>query len=229
MARPILNSFNRIHKAIKGELLKLEQQARAISADDAQSVSAFTATFGFVENIQAAHSHEEEETVWPEVEARNPGMMATFRADHEAEHVFMDDIKANLSRLQGAGDGNTDDATAGIYRNTVALVSHLHHHMTKEEAIPYTTLADQMDDKDEFVLIGRILDGLPEELVVAVMPWWASYQTPEDIVDEHKTTLAALGPEKAAVFGNTIINSLPPDKWEAVRSIDPDLAQFRRA
>jgi hemerythrin-like domain-containing protein len=228
MGRPILNSFHRIHNAIKGELSNLEMHAKSLDPNSPESVGGFAGHFSFiVGTVQEAHSHEEENTLWPEIEALNPGLMVTFKADHEAERAYVAEIKTNLEKLQGASD--KEAAAAGVYRNTVALVSHLHHHMNKEEAIPYSTFSDQLDDDKEFVLIGKILGGLPEEMLPMAMPWWASFQTPEDIADEHETTLKALGPEKAAKFAGPIVNSLSPEKWDAVLKLNPSLAPFRQA
>ena len=179
-----------------------------------------------LEAIQEAHSHEEENGLGPMIEARIPGATAGFLFDHEAERGYLAEMKAALAELQQSS-GDKKEASGRVYRTAVALSAHLIHHMAKEEAQPYAQFADKLSEQEESKIIYDVYEGLPEELVVQAMPWWASYQSPQDIVDEAETLLTMARPEKARLVVGTVLKSLPPQKWAEVEKLKPDLAQLR--
>ena len=177
--------------------------------------------------IQDTHSHEEESNFWPQIEAKMPGAMASFQFDHDGERKYVAEVKSALEQLQ-QGSGDKQDAAKRLYRNTVALSSHLIHHMAKEEAQPYSQFADAISPEEETQIIHGVYEALPAEVLGQAMPWWASYQTPEGIVDETDTMIRAASPEKARLVVSTIIKSLPPEKWSEVEKLRPELAQYRQ-
>ncbi|MPZ48391.1 MAG: hypothetical protein GEU75_03605 [Dehalococcoidia bacterium] len=225
MTRPLVGSFHHIHTAIGGELLKLEEHARMVDPSNAESVGGFAGHLGMLEAIQETHSHEEENALWPKIEAKLPGATASFLFDHEAERRYFVEIKAALGEVQAGGDKQA--AAARLYRTCVALSAHLTHHMAKEEAQPYSQFADAMTPEEEAKVIYGIYEGLPEEMVTQAMPWFASYQSPADIVDEAETLLTMARPEKARLMLNAVVKSLPPEKWAELEKLKPSLAEFR--
>jgi hemerythrin-like domain-containing protein len=223
--RPIVGSYYHIHTAISGELLKLEAHAKSLNPNNAEAIGGFAGHFGMLSAIQEAHSHEEEEGVWPEIEKRLPGLTSTFLFDHEGERKYMAEIKSALETLQGGGDKG--DATDRLYRNTVALASHLIHHMAKENELLYTPFADKLSEQEESRIVFDAYESLPDELVVQAMPWWASYQSAQDIADEARTLLEHARPEKAKLVLGVVLGSLPPEKRADVEKLKPELAEYR--
>jgi iron-sulfur cluster repair protein YtfE (RIC family) len=224
----MVNSYHYIHNAIGGELLKLEEHARTIDPSNPESVGGFAGHLGMLTGIQDSHSHEEENGVWPLIEAKIPGLTNSFLFDHEGERKYIAEIRSALGELQ-QGNGDKEASKARLYRNTVALSSHLIHHMAKEEAQLYSAFADKMTEAEEGQLIHEVYQGLPNELIVQAMPWWASYQSPEGIVEEAATLRRWADPEKARLILSTVANSLPPEKWSAVEKLEPQLAEYRSA
>jgi hemerythrin-like domain-containing protein len=225
--RPLVSSYRHIHKAIGGELLKLEAHARSVDPNNPESVGGFAGHLGMFTGIQDAHSHEEEQGVWPQIESKLPGLTQTFLFDHEGERKYVADIKSALAELQRGG-GDKQDAAARLYRSTVALASHLIHHMAKEEALLYVPFADRLSEQEESKIVYDTYEGLPEEMVVQAMPWWASYQTPEDIVQAAGILERHARPEKARLVTGAVVNSLPPERWAEVQRLGPQLAEFRK-
>ena len=228
MTRPMVGMFHHIHKAIGGELLKLEEHARTVDPGNPESVAGFAGHFGMLGMIQDTHSHEEESGLWPQIETRLAGITSGFLADHETERSYTGEIKSALAELQSGG-ADKQAAAQRLYRYAVALSSHLTNHMVKEEALLYTPYADVLTAAEEARAIYEAYEGLPEEVVVQAMPWWASYQSPEDIIEEAETLLNAVRPEKARLIIGTVIRSLPPEKWAAVEKLKPSLVEFRQA
>jgi iron-sulfur cluster repair protein YtfE (RIC family) len=225
MARPIVNSYHHIHQAIGGELLKLEEHARNVDPASRESVGGFAGHLAMLKAIQEAHSHEEEEGFWPLIEQRIPGATASFLFDHEAERRYFDEIEAALAELQSGGD--KQDAARRLYRYAVTLSSHLIHHMAKEEAQPYSQFADRLSEQEEAAIIHKVYEDLPAEMLQQAMPWWASYQSPEDIAEEADTLLSYAPPEKARMILSVVTNSLPPEKWSALKGLRSQLVEYR--
>jgi DUF438 domain-containing protein len=223
--RPIVGSYYHIHTAISGELLKLEAHAKSLDPNNAEAVGGFAGHFGMLSAIQEAHSHEEEEGIWPEIEKRLPGLTRTFLFDHEGEREYMAEIKSALGMLQGSGDKG--EAADRLYRNAVALASHLIHHMAKENELLYAPFADQLSDQEESKIVYEAYEGLPDAMIMQAMPWWASYQTPQDIADEAKTLLERARPEKARLVLGVVVKSLPPEKWTELEKLKPELSEYR--
>ena len=228
MARPLVSTYRSIHAAIGGELLKLEAHAQSVDPNNAESVGGFASHLGMLDAIQDAHSHEEEDGLWPQIEARLPGITSTFLFDHEGEREYMAEIKSALGELQ-QGSGDKKDATARLYRYAVALSAHLIHHMSKEEALLYTPFADKLSEQEESKIIYDLYEDLPEDLVVQAMPWEASYQDAEAIAEDSDILLKMVRPEKASLIIKAIVNSLPPEKWGEVEKLRPNLATYRGA
>ena len=228
MVRPLVSTYQSIHTAIGGELLKLEAHAQSVDPNSAESVGGFASHLAMLEEIQEAHSHEEEQGLWPQIEARLPGITATFLFDHEGERDYMSQIQAALGELQ-QGSGDKKDAAARLYRYAVALSAHLIHHMSKEEALLYTPFADKVSEQEESKIIYDLYEDLPEDLVVEAVPWEASYQDAEAIAEDSDILLKMVRPEKASLIIKAIVNSLPPEKWGEVEKLRPNLATYRGA
>jgi hypothetical protein len=233
LPRPLVNSFHGIHTAIGGELLKLEAHARSVDPNSPESVGGFVGHFGMLSMIQEGHSHEEENGVWPRIETRIPGLPATFLFDHEGERKYMADIQTALGELQGSG-GDKADASARLYRNTVALSAHLIHHMAKEEALLYGPFADKLSEEEEWQIISAVYAGLlsqpnADELMKQALPWLVSYQTPEEIATESDTMLRAIDGRKVGFVLGIIVNGLPLEKWAELQKLRPQLAEYRTA
>lgn len=224
--RPLVTSFHHIHTAIGGELLKLEEHARNVDTSSPESVGGFAGHLGMLKAIQDAHSHEEENGLWPAIEERMPGATASFMFDHEAERRYFGEIQSALRELQG-DSSDKQDAAKRMYRYCVALSSHLIHHMEKEEVQPYSQFADRLSNEEEAAIIRATYDNLPPEMLQQAMPWWASYQSPEDLADAGDILLSAAEPNKARMVLNAALNSLPPEKWSAVKGLRPQLAEYR--
>jgi hemerythrin-like domain-containing protein len=224
--RALVREFNHIHKAIRGELLKLEDHAGAVDPNDAGSVAGFAQHFGMVDNIQTAHSHEEENGLWPRIEAKHPGLLAAFPMDHEAEREYMAEIKQTLGKLQG-GQAKPEEKQAlarRLYRYSVALSSHLSHHMNKEETLPYPTFAEGLTEQEEDGMIAAVLNGLPEEMMPMAIPWKTSYLTDEEVVEEFDHYVRILSTQKVKAFFGPIATM--PDRWASLTKMRPAMAQY---
>jgi iron-sulfur cluster repair protein YtfE (RIC family) len=222
----LVNTYHHLHSAIGGELLKLEEHARTVDASSPESVGGFAGHLGMLKMIQDTHSREEEDGFWPLIEAKMPGATASFLFDHEAERRYFGEIESALAELQ-TGPGDKQDAARRLYRYAVILSSHLIHHMAKEEAQPYSQFADRLSEQEEAAIIHKLYDDLPADLLQQALPWYASYQSPNDLVEEANTLLSYADPDKARMILTVIANSLPPDKWSAVLGLQSRLADYR--
>ena len=120
---PILSQYNHIHKAMGGELLKVEEQAAALDPNNPESVAALVGHLGMIRAILDVHAHAEEDGAWPMIEAKFPGLTRPYLLDHDYERSLFASIDTELANLQ---QPTGDKAAAGKRL----------YHMSKEEAHP---------------------------------------------------------------------------------------------
>lgn len=221
--RPIASQFNHIHKAIGGELLKLEGHAASIDPSSAESVAGFAGHLAFMEGLLNTHAREEDNGLFPAIEAKFPGMMATFSYDHEAQDKLFDALRSDVASLQGEAVEDKTAIARRLHRNMVALSSDLILHMEKEEAVPYARFAETLSEEEELGMVGAVLNSLPDEMLTNAMPWMASYLTDDEILDEFETYKRVLGAAKMRTFVAPLSTGLAPGRWEALTAREPGL------
>jgi len=218
--------INHIHRAIGGEMLKVEEQASHLDVSSPESLQALVGHLGMVRNILDIHANEEDRNIFPMVDAAIPGITAAYSLDHEHEHELFAVIDADIAALQS--NTAADRAATGkrLYRNIVAVTSHLINHMAKEEAHPYARYVDLLTEEQELDMVGHVLNAIPEQALAMSMPWQASFLTNEEVLGNLELYMRILGPEKQRAFISPLARGLPAERWQSLTEANPALTAF---
>jgi hypothetical protein len=226
LARPIMSQYRHIHTALGGEMLKVEQHAASLDPNDPAAVGAFVGHLRMIRGILDIHAHEEENGAWPMIEARLPGITHPYLLDHEQERALFAEIDADLAALQQGAARDRNEIGRRLYRNVVAVVSHLTHHMSKEELHPYAAFVETLSPDEELQIITAVLNGIPDQALAMAMPWQASFLTDEELIDDIDVYLQTLGPEKQSSFIAPLAKGLPAERWQKLVTARPQIAGF---
>jgi hypothetical protein len=225
--RPIQAQYSHIHRALGGEMLKVEAQAQDLDPRSPESVGALVGHLGMIRMILDIHAREEDNNVYPMIEERLPGITATFTLDHEHERELFAAIDEDIAALQSGSAPDPEATGRHLYRNIVAVTSHLIAHMDKEEAYPYTKFTELLSDEEEMVIVGEVLNSIPDQALAMGMPWQAGFLSDEEVLGNIDLYLKVLGPEKQRAFIGPLANGLPPERWQSFVQQKPELAAFQ--
>lgn len=203
----------------------LERHAGTLDASNPESVAAFAGHLGMVDEILEAHSQEEERVLWPEIVTRLPGVMGSYEIDHREERSLFERIRTDVAKLSGTGSDN-GSVQARLTRSVAVASEHLKLHMLKEEEDVYSKFAETLSDTEGKDLIGRILSGLPPEMLPSAMPWLASHLSADEVAESFSLYVEALGPERARPYITPLPTGMPPEKWQEVVQKAPELGAY---
>ncbi|MCG3773989.1 MAG: hypothetical protein JW395_0806 [Nitrospira sp.] len=222
MSDIVLSSIKRIHKALRGEIAKLNAEALELT-NDPPAISAFAGHYEMATNILHGHAHGEDTVVFPALEAKLPGIVTTYNLDHRAEEKLTGEIKQTIAGIQN-GDGHP--ALRVLYGQIAALTFHLTRHMDTEEAHFYPLMDDTLTDDEKIALFAGVYAQMPAEAFAQGMPWFAGWWTPEEMAEEVSSYKRMMPQEKVEQIMAPLAKSVSPDYWEALAKAHPELSKY---
>jgi zinc finger-like protein len=189
-ANPIDHIFQ-FHKALRRELRELEASSVALqaAADDAPcweaggeldaSVRGLRARFEFLRGIYRAHSHAEDDIVFPALEAKEAlhNVSHAYTLDHQQEEQLLQgvgDVVEALAALAGGGGRGLGAlrALAGrLARLTSAVRASLETHVRAEEAELWPLFAEHFSAEEQEHLVGVIIGRTGAEVLHTMLSW----------------------------------------------------------
>ena len=167
---PFLNGFAAIHDAMRRDAERLPRAVAAVQlADQAMALAGW---FGRYRVAIEHHHHREDEVVWPDLTARDPGFaeaLDQLEADHHELDRAMDHVDAELARL-AAGDLSHRAAAVEAVDEFATV---LHDHLEREESAAFERIAAAYTEEEYADLEERLNEDATLTELAFVAPWIA--------------------------------------------------------
>ncbi len=228
-AHPIDHIFQ-FHKALRRELADLEAGTVALAAAAdaapgwtpaagpplAAAVAALRARFTFLRGIYRAHSHAEDEIVFPALEAKEAllNVSHAYTLDHQREEELLTGVGAALESgaagAAAAGDlPGLRAAAARLARLCAALRASLETHVRAEETELWPLFAEHFPAAEQERLVGLIIGRTGAEVLQAMLSWVHGALTP----GERRAMMESLrGASRSTAFGEWLGAALGADE-----------------
>lgn len=190
-----IDSLRFVHAAILKEADDLE--AAVVALDDASAAGDLAERMQYFGELVNAHTQGEEVGLFPPLIERDAAIAETYLFDHVDERALFAELGALVDSCR-AGDAA---ALAKLRREIVALVTHIHSHISKENELVLPRVASEFSVEEQGKMVSDILSTFtPEDTAVAI-PW----------------IVARLDADTAAAYVNVLANVMPPPAFGAAK------------
>lgn len=166
------------------------------------------------------HTRGEEAGLFPPLVERDPAIAETYLYDHVEERATFDELAALADRCR-EGD---EQALVALRRGAVALATHAHSHVGKENELIIPRVAEAFTFPEQAAIVGDVLAVFTPEETAHAIPWIIA-RLDADTAAAYVAVLAhALPPEKFAVARGWIQGGISAEQWEALVEREPTLA-----
>jgi hemerythrin-like domain-containing protein len=193
-----IDSLRFVHAAILKEADDLE--AAVVALDDADAATAAGALVGRMQyfgELVNAHTKGEEVGLFPPLVERDPAIAETYLFDHVDER----ELFAELVGLLQSCAGGDPDALVTLRREIVALVTHIHGHISKENELVLPRVAAEFSAEQQDKMVGDILSTFTPEDTAKAIPW----------------IVGRLDTDTAAAYVQVLANVMPPPAFGAAK------------
>jgi hemerythrin-like domain-containing protein len=191
-----------IHKALQHEARAIDQAAR----DPASDPAALVGRVAFFHRISKIHHASEEGSIFPDLEARRPGIAATFLVDHAEDVPLLEEI----TRLAKSG------ARQELAQKTAILKDTLRIHVKKEEEILVPLAESIFTPAEQVAQVGKMMSAFPAQDMKEIMPWLVGALELDDRVAYVGMVKHAMPPDRFEVVAGWLKESLGADAWSAI-------------
>jgi hemerythrin-like domain-containing protein len=218
MSGPI-DSLRFVHTALCREILDLE--AIVGSATTPEQVAKVKERFAFLERFGHSHTRGEEAGLFPDLDAKVPGLSQTYVFDHADERDAFARINVHLE----ACAKNDAGALRPLAREVSKLADHLTRHIRKENELLIPMVLEHFTIAEQVAMVGRIVSKLtPEEMTLGV-PFIVGWLDPDDRV-RYVAMLASSVPAPALTqLAARIKARLDDVDWSALAKAVPALTR----
>ena len=190
-----IDSLRFVHTAILTEADDLESLIGAASTpSDAGALAERIAYFGHLVDL---HTNGEEVGLFPPLVERDEAIAETYLFDHVEERASF----AKLTGLSERCQSDDVDALHAMRREIVALVTHVHSHVGKENDLILPRVGDLFSPEEQGQMIGAMLSTFTPEDTATSVPW----------------IVARLEPDAAAAYVNVLAHAMPPPVFEMAK------------
>lgn len=190
-----IDSLRFVHQAILSEADDLEAQVNA--ATEPAEIGQLADRIEFFGQLVDGHTRGEEVGLFPPLVARDEAIAETYLVDHGEERALFAEL-VDLARSCGSGDTAALDR---IRRQIVALVTHAHSHVGKENDLILPRVAALFSPEEQGKMVGDILSVFTPEQTASGVPW----------------IVARLDADTAAIYVDSLSRAMPPSVFEAAR------------
>jgi hemerythrin-like domain-containing protein len=190
-----IDSLRFVHAAILTEVDDLE--AAVAEAAEPAEAGALAERIEFFGHLMEGHTNGEEIGLFPRLVDRDEAIAETYLFDHVAERETFADLIAAAHACRG-GD---EDALSRMRRQIVALATHAHSHVAKENELILPRVAQLFSPEEQAQMVRDILSTFTPEDTAAAVPW----------------IVARLDADTAAAYVGALSNAMPPPVFEAAK------------
>eukprot|EP00887_Chlorella_sp_A99_P004372 scaffold15.g4372.t1 len=184
---PIDHIFQ-FHKALRRELRDLEAAAVELySASDGvgrgscdQLLPSMEARFQFLRGIYRAHSHAEDNIVFPALEGKERliNISHSYSLDHKQEEELFDDVLGDVKAAPDPGSRRTH--MVHLSRMCAAIRASLETHLRAEEKELWPLFAEHFSVAEQERLVGQIIGSTGAEVLHSMLSWVQGSMTQEE-------------------------------------------------
>ncbi|MDI6857159.1 MAG: hemerythrin domain-containing protein [Dehalococcoidia bacterium] len=214
-----------IHKAIRKELDRLEQEALALNPNDREALDRLAERHAFLQMVVRAHSDGEDEVMFPELETKVPNVTEPYVLDHRAKDEAFETVGRLIGELREASsEQRRSELLWGIQRGFIALNTDLVNHFRKEELHLVPLVEQNFGFEEQGETVRRSLEHYPREQMPRIFGWMINALDPDERADQLQTVMRTLPPQALAPAFEEARKLIGPDAWRELQRRIPDLA-----
>lgn len=190
---PIDHIFQ-FHKALRRDLQRMVDDSKrfttAVHAPPvpgaptfAQMMVQLEGRFQFMWGLYRAHSHSEDEIVFPALERKEAlaNVSHAYTLDHQQEEQMLQQTHQVILALKGAEDIQEQRQLAQqLHRMSAALRATLEQHVQAEEQELWPLFAENFSREEQEALVGVIVGRTGAEVLASLLPWVTGSFTDEE-------------------------------------------------
>lgn len=141
-------------------------------------------TFTFLWSIYKAHSKNEDEVVFPELESKEAlvNICHSYVLDHEKEENLFKEISETLTEIkENMKEMNISALAVKLSRKCAAVRAELETHVRAEENELWPLFAEHFTFAEQQKLVGAIIGRTGADVLQTMMNWVSAFITPEEV------------------------------------------------
>eukprot|EP00850_Spirogloea_muscicola_P007468 SM000038S14281 [mRNA] locus=s38:50774:57040:+ [translate_table: standard] len=170
-----IREFFFFHKAIRGELARLHQDALALERGDAQDVDGMTERYRFLCSVYKYHSSAEDVVILPALDERVKNVAHTYSLEHKVESDRFNQMTALLLEVKEKVGQECPNLLRQLVCATEALQTTLRQHLFKEEQQVFPLLMENFSAAEQADLVWQFMCSIPVSLIEECLPWIKSF------------------------------------------------------
>jgi len=210
MAVP-LDAIRAFHIAFRKDIKAIDTAAYSAARGEA-GLDLVVKRYTFFNEVLVWHANGEEEFVFTTLERVTPLVAEAYERDHRG----LDLLFESLNKAVTASD------TLAIARATSAFSFFLIFHLNKEEAHLYRIFNERVSMPDQWTVLGKMSQKVPQERFPEVVSWLYPLIRPED--QENMTRIfRQVLPAPAFTGATQLIKAAIGDDWTELTNRIPEL------
>jgi Hemerythrin HHE cation binding domain len=210
MAVP-LDAIRAFHIAFRKDIKAIDAAAYSAARGEA-GLDLFVKRYTFFNEVLVWHANGEEEFVFTTLESVAPLVAEAYERDHRGLDLLFD----SLDKAVTASD------TLAIARATSAFDFFLNFHLNKEEAHLYRIFNERVSMPDQWTVLGKMSQKVPQERFPEVVSWLYPLIRPEDRENMTRIFQRVL-PAPAFIGATQLIKATIGDNWPELTHRIPEL------
>jgi hypothetical protein len=210
MAVP-LDAIRAFHIAFRKDIKAIDTAAYSTARGEA-GLDLVVKRYTFFNEVLVWHANGEEEFVFTTLESVAPLVAEAYERDHRG----LDLLFESLDKAVTASD------TLAIARATRAFDFFLNFHLNKEEAHLYRIFNERVSMPDQWTVLGKMSQKVPQERFPEVVSWLYPLIRPEDRENMTRIFQRVL-PAPAFTGATQLIKAAIGDNWAELTHRIPEL------
>ncbi len=213
METPI-RSVRYIHKAIKVDTQKLEDEVGRLAPDDMDGAGDIARRLDFLTSVVKTHEDGEESAIFPLVDERVYPVSAPYLLDHRTDQLHMREMVEAFERLATMRDaGERAGLLHQVSRQAIVLNAAMNLHVRKEEDLVVPLIEEHFSlEQQGDIVSAAVAHFTPEQLQVA-LPWIVKAQTLDDREMFLRGMMAIMPPPVFQMVLGWAQAALPESEW----------------
>jgi hemerythrin-like domain-containing protein len=125
----------------------------------------------FLADVVKAHTHSEEEAIFPAITSHMEFIIPAYLFDHQEEDALFKAMKATLEKLPALEGTEKVKARRALHRDAIAIYEHIRLHATKEEELLIPLVEKFSSPAEQSAQVAKMMSLFDGELLKRVMPW----------------------------------------------------------
>ena len=189
-----------IHRALIAEAHHLER----LTGDERVDFETLSKAVNFLADVVKAHTHSEEEALFPGITTKMEFVIPAYLFDHREEDALFEAMRASLAKMSSGSEEEKAKARKTLHRDAIAVYEHIRLHATKEEEMLIPLVEKLNSHEEQAEQIKKMMSLFDDELLKRVMPWMIERLGKDDRVAYLTMLKGTVAPEAYRGFFETI-------------------------